>query len=130
LEQQKSGIPRGEHQEFEWTLFRALCARIAAEDTARKAADDAARQAGSNQNVQDDQGYGQEVNEDPDPVQTMPQDFRFPWNFVSSQLTNAKGDEILYPVSDSRDREWAKRLEWAIEEHSDIAEDDLAPTGL
>jgi hypothetical protein len=42
-----------------------------------------------------------------------------------SQLTNAKGDEIFYPVSDNRDREWAKRLEWAIEQHRDIAKDDL-----
>ncbi len=89
LEQQKSGIPRGEPQEFEWTLFRALCTQIAAEDAARKAADDAACQASSNQKVQDDQGDGQEVNEDPDPVQTVQQDFRYPWNFVSTQASRS-----------------------------------------
>ncbi len=35
LEQQKAGIPREEHQEFEWMIFRALSAQIAAEDAAR-----------------------------------------------------------------------------------------------
>ena len=49
----------------------------------------------------------------------------FQWKFVSAQLTNSKGDEIFYPVNDGRDREWARRLEWAIDRHRDIAEDDL-----
>ncbi len=85
--------------------------------------------------MQDDQDDGQEVNEDPDPVQPMPQDFHYPRKFVSSQLTNAKfvsshltnakGDEIFYHVSDNWDREWEKRLEWAIKKHRDIAKDDL-----
>ncbi len=65
------------------------------------------------------------MNEDPDSVQPVLQDFRYPWKFVSSQLTNAMGDEILYPVNDNRDSEWGKRLEWAIEKHSDIAQDAL-----
>ena len=44
---------------------------------------------------------------------------------MSAQLSNSKGDEIFYPVNDERDREWARRLEWAIDRHRDIAEDDL-----
>jgi hypothetical protein len=54
-----------------------------------------------------------------------PQRFHFPWKFVSAQLTDSKGDEIFYPVNDGRDRQWARRLEWAINRHRDIAEDDL-----
>ncbi len=96
-----------------------------AEDAARQAADDTARQANSGQNVQDEEDDGQNMNEDPDSVQQVQQDFRYPWKFVSSQLTNAKGNEILYPVNDDWDREWAKRFEWAIENHRDIAQDDM-----
>jgi hypothetical protein len=80
-------------------------AQIGAEDAARKAADNTARQAKSGQNVQDEQDDGQNMNQDPDSVQPVLQDFRYPWKFVSLQLTNAKGDEILYPVNVNRDRE-------------------------
>ncbi len=125
MEQLKSGIPLVEHQEFEWTIFQALQAHIGAEDAARKAAEVTAHQANSGQNVQDEQYDGQNMNEDPDSVQPVLQDVRCPWKFPCSQLTNAKGGEILYPVNDNRNREWTKRLEWVIEKHHDIAQDAL-----
>lgn len=56
---------------------------------------------------------------------TFMQRFRFPYKFVSAQLTSSKGDEIFYPVNDDQDRQWAMRLEWAIDCHRNIAEDDL-----
>ena len=73
----------------------------------------------------DNQDADQHVDEGRDSVQPEPVYFHYPWKFVSAQLKNAKGDEIFYPVNDNRDREWARRLEWAIEKHRDIAEDDL-----
>ena len=36
----------------------------------------------------------------------------YPWGSVSSLLMNSKGEEIVYPVEDDRDRIWARRLEW------------------
>ncbi len=48
--------------------------------------------------------------------------FSFPWKFVSAQLKNSKGDEIFFPVNDERDREWARRLEWVVGKHRDLAE--------
>jgi hypothetical protein len=62
---------------------------------------------------------------EPEQTPRPPQRFHFPWKFVSSQLTNSKGDEIFYPVNDERDRQWARRLEWVIGHHLDRAEDDL-----
>ena len=47
------------------------------------------------------------------------------WQFVSPQLLNSKGEEIFYPVVDDTDRSWARRLEWAIDCHRDLAEADL-----
>ncbi len=116
-------IPLEEHREFEWTIFEARPAQIRAEDAACKAVDDTVRQANSGHNVQDGQDDGQNMNKDPDSVQPVLQDFRYSWKFVTSHLTNAKCDAILYPVNDNRDREWAKRLEWAIEKHRGIASD-------
>jgi hypothetical protein len=49
----------------------------------------------------------------------------FPWKFVSPQLLNSKGEKIFYPVMDDTDRSGARRLEWAIECHRDLAEADL-----
>jgi hypothetical protein len=49
----------------------------------------------------------------------------FPCKFVSPQLLNSKGEQIFYPVMDDTDRSWARRLEWAIECHRDLAEADL-----
>lgn len=60
---------------------------------------------------------------EPEPVGTR--DFYYPWKFVSAKLTGCKGNEIFYPVNDNRDRQWARRLEWAISKHCDIAEHDL-----
>jgi len=54
---------------------------------------------------------------------TFMQRFRFPYKFVSAQLTSSKGDEIFYPVNDDQDRQWAMRLDWAIDCHRNIAED-------
>ena len=49
----------------------------------------------------------------------------YPWNWVSPQLLNRKGEEIYYPVVTDTDRSWARRLEWAIEHNRDIAQSDL-----
>jgi len=38
---------------------------------------------------------------------------------------NSKNEEIVFPVNDDRDRRWARRLEWAIEEHLDRAKADM-----
>ncbi len=32
----------------------------------------------------------------------------YPWKFVSPQLLDYKGMEIMYPVEDDRDRWWAR----------------------
>jgi hypothetical protein len=49
----------------------------------------------------------------------------YPWKFVSPQLLDGKGQEILYPVEDDRDRWWARKLEGAVNHHRDLAERDL-----
>ena len=36
----------------------------------------------------------------------------------------SKGEEIIYQVEDDRDRIWALRLEWVVDEHLDRAEDE------
>ena len=46
----------------------------------------------------------------------------FPWKFACTQLKNSHG-EIL---CDDRDRLWARRLEWVVENHLDIAEAEQA----
>ena len=33
----------------------------------------------------------------------------YPWDWVSPQLLNSKGEEIYYPVVDDNDRSWARR---------------------
>ncbi len=48
----------------------------------------------------------------------------YPWGSVSSLLMNSKGEEIIYPVEDDRDRIWALRLEWVVDQHLDRAEDE------
>jgi hypothetical protein len=117
IERQKSGMPREEHRAYE----RSICDVILALQ-----AEDAARQTDSGQNVLDNQYAGQHVDEGRDSVQPPePVYFHYPGKFVSAQLKNAKGVEIVFPVKDNRDREWARRLEWAINEHRDIAEEDL-----
>ncbi len=55
----------------------------------------------------------------------VPPCFNYPYRFVSSVQKNSKGDEILFPVNDDRDRQWAKRLDWVVERHLDRAEDEL-----
>ena len=42
-----------------------------------------------------------------------------------AERANPKDSEVFYPVNDGRYRQWARRLEWAIDRHRDIAEDDL-----
>ncbi len=49
----------------------------------------------------------------------------YPWNWVSPQLLNLKGEEIYYPVVTDTALSWARRLEWEIEHHRDIALSDL-----
>ena len=49
----------------------------------------------------------------------------YPWKFVSPQLLDRDGREILYPVEDDRDRWWARKMECAINHHRDLAERDL-----
>ena len=48
----------------------------------------------------------------------------YPLGSVSSLLMNSKGEEIIYPVEDDRDRIWARRLEWVVDQHLDRAEDE------
>jgi hypothetical protein len=49
----------------------------------------------------------------------------YPWKFVSPQLLDRNGREILYPVEDDRDRWWARKMECAINYHRDVGERDL-----
>ena len=49
----------------------------------------------------------------------------YPWKFVSPQLLDRNGGEIMYPVEDDRDRWWARKMECAINHHRDLAERDL-----
>ena len=49
----------------------------------------------------------------------------YPWKFVSPQLLDRNGREILYPVEDDQDRWWARKMECAINHHRDLAERDL-----
>ena len=124
IERQKSGMPREEHRAYERFICNFLLRPR--DGAALQAAEDAARQTDSGQNVLDNQDAGQHVDEGRDSVQPPePVYFHYPGKFVSAQLTNAKGVEIVFPVKDNRDREWARRLEWAINKHRDIGEEDL-----
>jgi len=49
----------------------------------------------------------------------------YPQKFVSPQLLDRNGREILYPVEDGRDRWWARKMECAINHHRDLGERDL-----
>ena len=49
----------------------------------------------------------------------------YPRRFVSPQLLDRNGREILYPVEDGRDRWWARKMECAINHHRDLGERDL-----
>jgi hypothetical protein len=49
----------------------------------------------------------------------------YPWKFVSPQLLNRNGREILYPVEDDRDRWWASKMECVIKHHRDLGERDM-----
>ncbi len=49
----------------------------------------------------------------------------YPWKFVSPQLLDRNGREILYPVEVDRDRWWARKIECAINHHRDLGEGDL-----
>ncbi len=53
----------------------------------------------------------------------MVQDYQ--WKFVSPQLLDHKGREIMYPVEDDRDQWWARRSEDTVNHHRDLAERDL-----
>jgi hypothetical protein len=48
----------------------------------------------------------------------------YPLGSVSSLLMNSKGEEIIYRVEEDRDRIWARRLEWVVDQHLDRAEDE------
>ena len=52
------------------------------------------------------------------------QPVHYPWDWVSPQLLNSKGEGICYPVQDEKDWTWARRLEWAIKSHRDLGESD------
>ena len=49
----------------------------------------------------------------------------YPWKFVSPQLLDCNGQEIFFRVEDDRDRWWAQKMEWAINQHRNLAEHDL-----
>ena len=61
---------------------------------------------------------------DSSPSGPKPNPVHYPWGSVSSLLLNSKGEEITYPVEDDRDRIWARRLEWVVDQHLDRAEDE------
>jgi hypothetical protein len=46
----------------------------------------------------------------------------YPWVSVSPLLMISAGEEIIYRVDDDRDRIWARRLEWVVDQHLDRAE--------
>ena len=50
----------------------------------------------------------------------------YPWKWVLPQLLNRKGDEIFYLVDPPSDQAWARRLEWAVNSHRDLADGDLS----
>jgi hypothetical protein len=49
----------------------------------------------------------------------------YPWRFVLPQLLAHNGQDIFYPVGDDRDWCWARKMEWAIDHHRDLAERNL-----
>jgi hypothetical protein len=49
----------------------------------------------------------------------------YPWKFVSPQLLDRNGREILYPIEDDRDLWWARKMECAIDYRGDLAERDM-----
>ena len=59
------------------------------------------------------------------PFSVAPMVVDYPWDWFSPQLLNHKGEEIYYPFVDDNDRSWARRLEWAINHHRDLAQSDL-----
>ena len=61
---------------------------------------------------------------DSSPLGTGANPVHYPWGLVPSLLMNSKGEEIIYPVEDDRDRIWARRLEWVVDQHLDRAEDE------
>ena len=53
-----------------------------------------------------------------------------PWRpFCQRPVVKRPGRDLLvvnfYPVNDEQDRQWARRLEWVVEQHRYITEDDL-----
>jgi hypothetical protein len=48
----------------------------------------------------------------------------YQWTFFSPQLLDRNGQEIFYPVENDRDWLWARKMEWAIDHHRDLAERD------
>ena len=49
----------------------------------------------------------------------------YPWDWVSSQLLNRKCEEIFNPFQDDKNWTWARRLEWAINSHLVLGEEDM-----
>ncbi len=49
----------------------------------------------------------------------------FPWQFVTQQALNSRGEQIFYCVESHQDRMWAWRLERAVNHHRAVRERDL-----
>ena len=49
----------------------------------------------------------------------------FPWQFVTPQALNSRGERIFYSVESDQDRMWAWRLERAVDHHRAVRERDL-----
>ena len=49
----------------------------------------------------------------------------FPWQFVTPQALNSRGEQIFYRVESDQDRMWAWRLERAVDHHRAVRERDL-----
>ena len=50
----------------------------------------------------------------------------FPWQFVTPQALNSRGEQIFYHVESDQDRMWAWRLERAVGNHRTVRERDMA----
>ncbi len=49
----------------------------------------------------------------------------FPWQYVTPQALNSRGEQIFYCVDSYQDRMWAWRLERAVDHHRAVREQDL-----
>ncbi len=91
----------------------------------RQARSSASREHDDSSEILSDDGLNEQTQiTDHSSVQGQ-QTVHYPWKFVSAQLKNSKNEEIFFPVNDDKDQNWARRLEWAADEHRDLADADM-----